>query len=148
MNSKRTHGGREDKGKRKAVRPLCVKSPMHLVIKCRRKIYPEYKLVDEILKTTARKFGIPVYDYAIALDHIHFVTKVPSREAYVKFIRVLCGLLAMKLGPKLFDSIFTRIADWGHDYFNLIVYCKKNREEAFWNFHFNKNFRYHRPKPA
>jgi REP element-mobilizing transposase RayT len=50
------------------------------------------------VQSTARKFGVPVFDYAIAIDHIHFVTKVPSREAYNKFIRALCSLLAKKFG--------------------------------------------------
>ena len=130
----KTHGGKERRGKRKIQRPLCEKKPMHLVIKCKRPIYQDRKFVDQTLEATARKFGIPVYDYAVALDHIHFLTKVPSREAYNKFIRALCSLLARKFGKNLFSSIFTRIASWGHDYYNLVVYCKKNRDEAWISF--------------
>jgi hypothetical protein len=102
----RTHGGNERRGKRKILRPLCDKRPMHLVIKCRRPIYSERKFVDQTLEATARKFSMPVYDYAVALDHIRFVSKVPSRAAYSKFIRALCRLLAKKFGKKYFQLDF------------------------------------------
>ena len=134
-------------GMRKGKRPLDSKQPMHLVIKCTKRIYDHRAFVDSTLKQTANKFRVPLYDYAIAIDHIHIVTRIPGRAAYVKFIRAVTGWLARKLGTGLIKSVFTRIASWGRDYYNLIVYCRKNREEAFREFDTGVKFRYHRAKP-
>lgn len=147
MRLKQTNDGRKNGGKRKVRRDLSTSLPLHLVIKFTRKVYEHRKFVDHTLKKYARKFGVCIFDSAIALDHVHFVTKVPNRESYVKFIRAVTGALAVKLGRNLVASVFTRIASWGRDYFNLVVYCRKNREEAFWSFHFAGKFHYHRAKP-
>ncbi|MFX7870623.1 transposase, partial [Acinetobacter baumannii] len=82
---------------------------------------------------SAQKFQVPVCDYAISHDHVHFITKVPSREAYVRFIRALTGRLALYFGKNLFESIFTRIAESAFDYRTLLAFCQKNRDEALRN---------------
>lgn len=83
------------------------------------------------LQRQARKFHIRVYSAAVAHDHLHFVARIPSRAHYVKFIRALCGLLARKLGAKLWSELpFSRVATWGRDFKQLLDYLAKNREEA------------------
>jgi len=83
------------------------------------------------LKRLADKFHIRVYSFAVAHDHLHFVARIPSRAHYVKFIRALCGLLARKLGAKLWAlPPFSRVATWGRDFKALLNYLAKNREEA------------------
>jgi REP element-mobilizing transposase RayT len=128
---KLTHGGSNLPKKRKGARPLCEKSPLHLVMKCNQQIFEQRDVIIDTLVPCAHKFGIPIYSFAIGHDHIHFITKVPSREAYVKFIRALTGMLAKLLGAKLFASMaYTRIATWGRDYFNLLRYMQQNWDEA------------------
>ena len=125
------HGGSTPTKKRKGPRPLCPKSPLHLILKCRQQIFEDRHIIIDTLVPCAHRFGIPVYSFAIGHDHVHFITKVPSREAYVKFIRALTGMLAKTLGAKLFASMaYTRIATWGRDYFNLLRYMQQNWDEA------------------
>ncbi|MGZ3649527.1 MAG: hypothetical protein ACXWSC_00220 [Bdellovibrionota bacterium] len=53
-------------------------------------------------------------------EHLHFVARLPSRALYVKFIRALSGLLARKLGAKLWAlPPFSRVATWGRDFLEL-----------------------------
>ena len=128
---KLTHGGAKPTGKRKGARPLCNKRPLHLVMKCSRQIFQDRDVIIDTLVPTAHKFKIPIYSFAIGNDHIHFLTKIPSREAYVKFIRALTGKLAKLLGKKLFASmLFTRIASWGRDFHHLKCYLQQNWDEA------------------
>jgi REP element-mobilizing transposase RayT len=128
---KLTHGGSTPTNKRKGARPLDEKKPLHLVMKCKRQIFEDRHVIIDTLVFYANKFGLPIYSFAIGHDHIHFITKVPSRGAYVKFIRAVTGMLAIILGAKLFASMaFTRIATWGRDYFNLLRYMQQNWDEA------------------
>jgi REP element-mobilizing transposase RayT len=128
---KLTHGGSDLPKKHKGARPLDAKKPLHLVMKCQQQIFEDRHVIIDVLVYYANKFGIPIYSFAIGHDHIHFITKVPSREAYVKFIRATTGMLAKTLGAKLFASTaYTRIATWGRDYFNLLRYMQQNWDEA------------------
>jgi REP element-mobilizing transposase RayT len=100
-------------------------------MKCNQQIFERRWIIIDTLVLYANKFDIPIYSFAVGHDHIHFVTKVPSREAYVKFIRAVTGMLAKLLGAKLFASMaYTRIATWGRDYFNLLRYMQQNWDEA------------------
>lgn len=128
---KLTHGGNENKGKRKGVRPISVKRPMHLVLKCSRRVFAYRLLVVDTLIPMANKFGVRLYSFAVAHDHLHVVARMPSRAAYKKFIRAFTGVLARRLGAKLFAAmLFSRIASWGRDYLNLLFYMQKNWDET------------------
>jgi REP element-mobilizing transposase RayT len=129
--SKLTHGGSNLPQKRKGARPLDEKMPLHLVMKCTQQIFERRSVIIDTLVLYANRFGIPVYSFAIGHDHIHLITKVPSRAAYVKFIRTVTGVLAKILGAKLFASMaYTQIATWGRDYRNLLRYMQQNWDEA------------------
>jgi hypothetical protein len=57
---------------------------------------------------------------------------IPSRDAYVGFIRVLTSKLSMLAGLKR-DALFrpfTRVASWGREFFGLLDYMKKNFLQA------------------
>jgi REP element-mobilizing transposase RayT len=71
-------------------------------MKCNQQIFEWRWVVIDTLVLYANKFGIPIYSFAVGHDHIHFVTKVPSREAYVKFIRAVtaCFATCNKTGTK------------------------------------------------
>ncbi|MGZ6323735.1 MAG: transposase [Bdellovibrionota bacterium] len=85
------HGGELARGRRKSLRPLSKKRPIHFVLKSQRRIYEKRQVVVAELQRQAEKFQIRIYDFAVASDHLHFVARVPSRTHYVKFIRALCG---------------------------------------------------------
>jgi REP element-mobilizing transposase RayT len=129
--AKLTHGGTAVAQKRKGQRPLDDKRPLHLAMKCSKQIFEQRNLIIDALVLYANRFGIPIYSFAIGNDHIHFLTKIPSRDTYKKFIRALTGVLAKKLGKLRFTSIpFTRIAHLGRNYFTLLRYLQKNWDEV------------------
>jgi REP element-mobilizing transposase RayT len=106
------HGGELAGGKRKSARPLSCKRPIHFVLKSQRRIYEKRQTVITVLQRQAKNFNIRVYDFAVSHDHLHFVARLPSRALYVKFIRALSGILARKLGAKLWAfPPFSRVAN-------------------------------------
>lgn len=126
------HGGELAKGKRKALRPLHSKRPLHCVLKTKRSIlFRNRSWSEREARRVVKKFGLRAYGLAVNHDHIHFVLKIPSRRAYNAFVRALCGILALKFGKGLWAlAPFTRIGAWGKDFRELLEYLRKNREEA------------------
>ena len=123
-------GGARKPG-RKGMRPLCNKRGVHLILKTRRNLFKESQTVLTTVSPMANKFGVKIYNLAIAFDHAHFLLKFPSRDAYRKFIRAITGLLAKKLGAKLFTQApFTRLFTWQSEYWILKRYMEQNREET------------------
>ena len=154
-NAKTYFGGEHLVGKRKSKRPLSIKKPIHLVLRSMNfKIFrPKNQSLERLIHQTAKESGVKIYELAINWSHIHFVIKIESREAYVRFVRVLNSKLALALAsvrsrslsdrraskptssaadePKLFTlRPFTRILEWGRDYKNGISYLKLNQKEA------------------
>jgi REP element-mobilizing transposase RayT len=125
------HGGELARRKRKTLRPLSRRHPIHLVLKARHSLREQGPLVTKETRKLAEKFGLRIYSFALASDHLHLVVKIPGRCEYLAFIRSLSGLLARKLGKGLWALLpFSRVATWGRDFARLIAYLKKNREEA------------------
>ncbi|MGZ3684257.1 MAG: hypothetical protein ACXVCI_10425, partial [Bdellovibrionota bacterium] len=60
------HGGELARGRRKALRPLSCKRPVHFVLKSQRKIFANRRVVVTELQKQAEKFGIRIYDFAVA----------------------------------------------------------------------------------
>ena len=124
------YGGEKRKG-RKLMRPLCNKRGVHLILKSRANLFKESQTVLTTLIPMAERFDVRIYNFALGFNHAHFLLKFPSRAAYRKFIRAVTGLLAKKLGAKLFTQLpYTRLFHWGSDYWNLKRYMEQNREEA------------------
>jgi hypothetical protein len=125
------HGGELAKGKQRKRRPLCRKRALHLVLKTRRGLFKHRLLVLDRILLYAHRNAIRIYDYAPNRDHVHVVLKIPSREAYVRFIRALTGALGRILGRGLFTfTPFTRVMAWGRAYKEVRDYLARNREEA------------------
>lgn len=125
------HGGELALGKRKGIRPLSSKRPLHLVLKAGAPIRKHNSFIEAVAKRLAEKFSCRLYDVAIAEDHVHLVLKIPGRREYAAFVRSLTGLIARKIGPGLFRLLpFTRVANWGKDFRSLKSYLRKKREEA------------------
>lgn len=129
-NIVQTHGGSKAKGKRKALRPLSTKHPIHLVLKASEpfQLLRNKETVEQTAKKYALKFGITLYQIAVQADHLHLSIKIPSRANYCRWIRAITSVLAFKLG-KLKWSLppFTRIGTWGRDFKRLIGYIQRNR---------------------
>jgi REP element-mobilizing transposase RayT len=125
------HGATLARGRRKSLRPLSTKRPIHIVLKSKREIYSRRAIIEAELHRMCTRFGIRLYDVATASDHVHFVARIPSRKLYVAFIRSLTGLLARRFGKNLWALLpFSRVAHWGRAFMKLKKYLAQNREEA------------------
>jgi len=144
---KKEFGGSLLKGKRKSVRPLSTKKPIHLILKCTGKsvFNPSNRKLENLIRYQANKYGIKVYEVALNWTHVHLLIKLPSREAYVAFIRTVTSLIVsfaskakdMNLKAKGLDlkSIFdlrpyTKILSWGKQFQRVIEYLELNTLEA------------------
>jgi hypothetical protein len=88
-------------------------------------------VIHQETKRLAAKFGIKIYDTALAKDHLHLVFTILSRKDYIAFIRAVTGLLARKLGKGLWQLLpFSRVSHWGKAYRALRKYLEQNRLEA------------------
>lgn len=141
-----TFGGSLQIGRRKIARPLSTKSAIHLVLKADSKsiFNPGNRSLEKLIQQQAKKFQIKVYQMAINWSHIHAVIKIKSRSDYVKFIRALTSLLAMKaykywrrqndstlIPEKVFTlRPFTRLIKWGRDFKRVMEYQILNQLEA------------------
>ena len=127
------HGGVLQKGRRKTLRPLARRRPIHFVLKStRHDLYRRNReIIQSELRRVSEKFHLQVYDLAINHNHCHFIARIPGRKAYIGFIRALTGILARKLGAGLWRVLpFSRVLAWGRDYKQMREYLRKNREET------------------
>jgi len=137
---KKEFGGSFLKGKRKSARPLSTKNPIHLVLKSThaRPFHPTSRKLEKIFRAQAQKYGIRIYDMALNWSHIHALITIPSRQAYLAFIRTLTsaivGLLSKTAGQSLkglFDlRPFTRILSWGREFRSVQGYLGLNQMES------------------
>lgn len=147
MKTIKAFGGSLLKGKRKSARPLSSKHPIHLVLHSQivRKaggFLRHQKFVRQVIERTAKKWGVNVYDLALAIDHIHSAVRIPNREAYRRFIQSVTGTIALELNPSpvkcdFWDvRPFTRIVEWGKAFGRLKKYIKMNVLEASGEIHY------------
>lgn len=128
-------------------RPMDSKKALHVVLKSSlakslksfKHKNNEQKIYD-IIDKAAKNFGIKFYDYANGGNHLHLLIKVHSRENYVKFIKVITGLIARFVNKvergypgktKFWDSRpFSRIVHFGKDFEKVKSYFLRNILEA------------------
>ncbi|MBX9769192.1 MAG: transposase [Bdellovibrionales bacterium] len=98
----RFHGGRLLLGKRKSLRPLSTKDPIHLVPRSSWAkgrwsfLRPQNKpAIAYMIKALSEKYGVRIYRTAIQSNHLHLVLKIESRRTYKAFIRVLSAKIAV-----------------------------------------------------
>lgn len=137
---KKEFGGELLIGKRRAQRPLSCKKPIHLVLRSpQNKVFtPNNKSLDKLIRKTALRFQIKIYDLALNWSHIHSVISIQHRSDYNKFIRALTSIMAQRIRSKLGSQIrvftlrpFTRILEWGRDLRNAFEYLVLNQLESF-----------------
>jgi REP element-mobilizing transposase RayT len=132
------------KGNPKCKRPLATKQAMHLVLKSSRAhgkhsflLYSQE--IEAILRRQAKSFGVKIYSFANAGNHLHLIIKIYNRETYKSFIRAVSGLIMRKVfrlerGRGVFQGLwdarpFTRILSWGKDFSTVKNYLLINRLE-------------------
>ena len=99
---------------------------------------PRDKKLQEGFHKTAEKHSIKIYELVFNHTHVHLLIKLPSQEAYRAFIRELTSRCvsywSKKIGIKLrkiFATLpFTRIIEWGRDFFGIKKYFEKNEKES------------------
>ncbi len=131
MKTENKFGGSLLAGKRKSARPICTKRAMHLVLKASEfRLKKNEHLIRVEVGRAAKKWGVSIYQYAIASDHIHLLIRVPTRRAYRYFIQRISGVIALKLKLKWAFRPFTRVVEWGLGYKRAKNYIRMNFFEA------------------
>jgi len=145
--SRRTiHGHESQRGHRKLFRPLDPSKPLHLVFRSERArgawSLRRFKHIEHIRKMTYELAGrnqVKVIQYANAGNHLHLLVHARDRDGFKRFTRTLTGLVARlvtgaKKGNavgKFWDSLFfSRVVEWGRDYFTAKGYVLQNELEA------------------
>ncbi len=127
------------KGRRKEKRPLVFSKPMHLILKTskargRFAFSPTDHRIKNLINRMGRKFGVKVYSTVQNWSHIHLVVRLPSRQAYQRFIRAVTGAMVLKLKASkgFFDlKPYTKVATWGRQFKTLKNYALKNELQAW-----------------
>lgn len=140
-------GGDLSTGKRKVARPIATKKPMHLCLKSSvargelsllRKNYSS--VIERMLRRYSHRFQVRVLETANAGNHLHLLVQAKTRDGFRNFLRSFSGALAMAvtgarkgrgLGKRFWDALaFSRIVEWGRDFWNVRRYLVLNRDEA------------------
>jgi REP element-mobilizing transposase RayT len=134
-NYKTEFGGTLLNGKRKSMRPLNPKLPVHLVLRTDTTqsgtLLQWQTLIKSQIKKWSHRFNITICERAIVGNHIHLLLKLPSRENYNNFARALAGALSAKTKLKWTSRPFTRIVKQGKDFQNVTAYVIQNQLEAW-----------------
>jgi hypothetical protein len=93
-----------------------------------------------IIERFAKKFHVHLIRYAVNYNHIHLNFDVPSRKAYVRFIRAISGAIAMavtgasRLKPllkKFWDlRPWSRVVEGNDDHDTVLRYLRINQLEG------------------
>lgn len=140
----------------KGKRPITTKRSMHLVMrsslaKGNKSLLKNEKQIRFILTNQSTRFGVKIYKYANAGNHLHMIIRPSSRKAFHKFIKAVSGLIArlilkaergQPVKQQFWDQRpFTRIIEWGREFTTVSSYLTQNILEAigFINYQPRKN---------
>ncbi|RYZ79544.1 MAG: hypothetical protein EOP06_27000 [Proteobacteria bacterium] len=141
------HGGTLRVGKRKTLRPLATKRPIHLVLKSHRNpatgkrcslFAPGNYALEKIIRDQASKYHVKVHRISFVWSHIHMTMTFPSRAAYKSFIKSVTSFLIARLSKQhgvdlrgLFDvPPYTRVLSTRTEFLELMRYHDLNEQEA------------------
>jgi REP element-mobilizing transposase RayT len=136
-------GGSLLKGNPKTARPLDSKLPLHLTLRARKSVLrlpKTFKLVQDQIEKTAKKYGVQVFEKANVGNHLHMVIKV-NPKLWARFIRELTGRIAQILkdmgmvegGLWLYRPHTRIVRGWRKPFKLAIEYVRLNQLEA-WGF--------------
>jgi len=143
-NPPKSHGGGEEKGKRKVARPIATKRSMLLTIKSSRargewSLHRFERQIEAKVNSLARRFRVRVYRQVNVGNHLHLHVRASSRRGFQNFLRVLTQAVmflvtgARKGRPvgKFWDFLAcSRVVEWGRDWSGVKRYMDKNKIEA------------------
>jgi REP element-mobilizing transposase RayT len=146
FSQRKRHGHDLRKGRRKLSRPVDPRKSLHLVFRAERAkgswSLRRFKHIEHIKKLTyflAKKNQIKIIEYANGGNHLHLLVHAKDRNGFKRFTRTLAGLVARlvtgaKKGNavgKFWDALFfSRVVEWGRDYFTVKAYIIQNELEA------------------
>jgi REP element-mobilizing transposase RayT len=142
----RAHGGAIGQHQRKVSRPWDSKKPVHVVLRSSLARGPWSLLGPEVaeeIRATARtladRYGVSLYRYANAGNHIHMLAHAHSKMAFQSFLSAFAGLTARlvtgsskgKPVGRFWDSVaYSRLVSWGRELRVVGAYVRKNEDEA------------------
>lgn len=146
------HGGELGKGKRKSRRPFDPKRAMHVVMRSTRAkgdwsmLTPKnQRRVKAIVKETASKHGIQLFQFANVGNHLHFLFRARQVDSLRAFMREVSGQIAFQmtgsrktnpLQGKFWDHLpYSRVVTWGREFKTVTRYVIGNLFQAAggWN---------------
>ena len=144
QSPKKSHGGSDTKGRRKAARPIVTKSPMHFTFKSTRARGPwSFHRFDKAIavkvKEIAKTYRVKVRRFQSVGNHLHIVAQAATRREMQNFLRVLPQAIAFlvtgtrrgnAIGRFWDGLVHSRIVHWGKDWRHMQDYIEKNRLEA------------------
>ncbi len=147
LKAKPIHGGEYAIGKRKTRRPVVTKRPMHLVMRSSlatgsRSFLQRMhvRFIQNLVQTLSQANEIRIYEFSINGNHLHFLLQAKSIAGFQRFVRVLTGQIAMKVGggkkghpsEESFWDLppFTRIVEWGRAFQIARQYVVQNTLEV------------------
>lgn len=154
------HGGELNKGKRKTIRPLTNKKPIHIVMRSskargRLSLLNFSRKIDRLLAEKAAKFGISIYEKANSGNHLHLVLRGKKRGEIQNFFRSITGRISRiatgakkgrKFGKFWDHPIYTRIiSSWTRDFHGVKDYLVQNTLETLGLIPYQPRLRRKRP---
>lgn len=98
------HGGGLRKDRRKSIRPIDTKRPMHLVLRSSRAKgrwsflhQNNVNRVSQIIRESGKHFDVKVYRSSNVGNHLHLLVKARSRRDFQGFLRVLSGAIVFAI---------------------------------------------------
>ena len=140
-----THGGSLATKRRKIKRPLDVKKPVHVVLRSEKakrslSLLNHQAKIRKIIRLSAKKFHISVYELAIVGNHIHLLIRGKRREHLQNFFRTIAALIARHVtkakrgrpfGRFWSYLIFSRVlTSWRRDFEQVKAYIVQNTLEV------------------
>jgi len=141
------HGGDARKSKRKILRPIDTKRPMHVTLRSTRARGSWSMLANGnrgrvyiLMTEIAERYGVKVYRFENVGNHLHLLISVKSRSQFQTFLRVLSGQIVFLItGAKKGNAVgrfwdklaYSRIVSWGREFANVSRYFSKNAWESF-----------------
>lgn len=137
-----SHGDEKSWGKRKVIRPMDPRKPLHLILKSSRAqgawslLSPHFKgQISFILYAQAQRWKIELLSYSNVGNHLHLLVRFSTRKSLQTFLRVVAGRIAMlitkarkgfSVGRFWDKAVFSRVVQWGRDFEGISTYLVKN----------------------
>src|SRR6266487_2591621 len=95
------HGGEIRAGRRKIARPIDTRRALHVVMRSSRaqgawslRRREAAQIIQRMLRRFSKRYGIRVYEFANAGNHVHLLLRTRCRLALQTFLRAFAGLTA------------------------------------------------------